>query len=215
MIEEFCAFSQGEALKFLADMGFYLKTFEEFVEKEKSQELKLLEERADRIPKSRRGEFWADYYPIHWENIFEAQLRSSFVVSLSSFVEDYLKTVCWEVSIIQRVDEDPRTWTRGLLRRFREFLRSHGFSDPGASEWSFLYNVYRLRNVFVHNGGHLNGPREYPHLDEFISSEAGLGESNGYIELNKEFCFRALEVIDRVVKSIQQQETGLCRSAGE
>jgi len=126
IIEEGCTFNQVRATDFLAEAQFYLKTIEEFIEGERTREVELLEKEADLLPESSKGNFWANYYPIHWETIFESQLRSSFIVSLASFIEDYIKRVSWEVAIIMRNGKDPRKVTHDVLRNLRKFLKKCG-----------------------------------------------------------------------------------------
>ena len=216
IIEDGCAFSQRRAGDFLAEAQFYLKTIEEFIEGERARELELLGKEADLLPESCRGNFWADYYPIHWETIFESQLRSSFVVSLASFIEDYIKTVGWEVAIIMREGKDPREISRDVLRNLRRFLENRGgFREPDDSLWGFLYNTYRLRNVLVHNGGKLHGPRRYKDLTHFIASESGLSEEHGFIKIGRLFCEKALQHIQQFVQALNQQQRSLCKRAAE
>jgi hypothetical protein len=173
IIEEGYAFFQMRAEDFLAEARFYLETIEEFIEVERTKGTDLLKKEADLLPQSFRGNFQAAHYPIHWETIFESQLRSSFIVSLASFIEDYIKTVGWEVAIIMRDGEDPRKNNRDVLRNVRRFLKKcGGFREPDDSLWGFLCNMYRLRNVLVHNGGKLHGPRRYKDLTHFIASES-------------------------------------------
>ncbi|MCD6335854.1 MAG: hypothetical protein J7M27_11070 [Candidatus Latescibacteria bacterium] len=214
LIEEKCEFRHYRATNFLKEAHFYLETFEEFISKEKSSELTQLDKHADRLPESQRGAFWAQYYPIHWSEIFEKQLRSSFIISLSSFAEDYLKHICWEVAIIERVHEDPREWGHSIFKETRKFLKNQGgFSSPTDSDWTFLYRIYDIRNVYVHHGGNLNRCRDASKIEKFISLQPGISESNGFIELEKEFCFVVLEVVERMIRSLYEEQVAFCTRA--
>ena len=216
IIEDGCAFSQRKAADFLAEAQFYLKTIEEFIEGARTRELDLLEKEADSLSESCRGNFWADCYPIHWETIFESQLRSSFIVSLALFIEDYIKTVGWEVAIIMRDGKDPRTIRRDVLRNLRRFLQKRGgFKEPDDSLWSFLYNTYKLRNVLVHNGGKLHGPCRYKDLTRFIASESGISEEHGFIKIGRLFCEKALRHIQQFVQALHQQQRSFCKRAAK
>jgi len=215
LVEELCAFSQVQATTFLEKARFYLETLEDFIDKEKKHEIANLEKEARKLPEPQRGSFWADYYPIHWEDIFEYQLRSSFIVSLMSFFEDRLKIICWEVAVIEQASEDPRTWNRAIIKTGRRFLREHGFMpEPLDSEWGLLYKLYDLRNVFVHAGGHLNGPNDTSKVRQLISSQPGISEQNGFIEIRKEFCFFTLDLIRRVIHTLHTDQVAFCERAG-
>ena len=214
LIEEKCEFSHYRATDFLKEAHFYLATFEEFIPKEKSSEITQLEKHADRLPESQRGAFWAQHYPIHWSDIFEEQLRSSFIISLASFAEDYLKRICCEVAIIERVPEDPREWGRSIFKKARKFLTNHGgFSNPTDSDWTFLYRIYDIRNIYVHRRGNLHRCRDTSKIEKFILLQPGISESNGFIKLEKEFCFVALEVVDRMIRSLYEEQVALCTRA--
>lgn len=216
IIEDGCAFSQGKAADFLAEAHFYLKTIEEFIEGARTRELDLLEKEADSLSESCRGNFWADYYPIHWETIFEFQFRSSFIVSLASFIEDYIKTVGWEVAIIMRDGKDPCKISCDVLHKLRRFLQKRGgFKEPDDSLWSFLYNTYKLRNVLVHNGGKLHGPRRYKDLTRFIASESGISEEHGFIKIGRLFCEKALRHTQQFVQALHQQQRSFCKRAAK
>ena len=90
VIEEGCNFSQHLANTFLSEAEFYLKTIEEFIATKRAAEIAVLQTEAGLLSPARRPDYWAWHYPVHWEDVFEAQLRSAFVVTLASFVEDYL-----------------------------------------------------------------------------------------------------------------------------
>ena len=213
LIEEGCAFSQDLANNFLSEAEFYLKTIEEFIAKKKDDEIRALEQEVSRLPESRKYDFWADHYPIHWENIFEKQLRSSFVIALVAFLEDYVKTVCSEVSTIQRVNENSYDWHNKILNEASKFLKKQsGFSEPGDQEWNYLFNLYHLRNVLVHSGGSLRA-RNTSELRKFIAKEAGVSEEYGFIKLERVFCFKSLEAVRQAVLKIQVQQSALCQNA--
>jgi hypothetical protein len=214
LIRDKCSFSRYKGLDFLEKAKFYLDTLEDFIQKEKSAELESLSKSAERIPESKRGDFWAWNYPIHWEDIFEEKLRSSFLVSLTSFLEDYLKTICHEIAIIQKINEEPFDWDRDIYKKSRQLLKKSGTcSKPKDQEWNFIYHLYSLRNLFVHNGGHFNrlkNVKKKVKLENFIKSESYLSESHGFIKLNKEFCFRALDIIKNLIFYIHDEQISLC-----
>lgn len=215
-IEESCALSQYLADEFLSKAKFYLKTIEEFIATSRAAEIAALQKEADDLSPPRRPDYWSWHYPIHWEEIFEAQLRSSFVVTLASFVEDYLKTICEEVAVIERMNEKPRDWGTRVIQRARNFLREErGFPEPGEQSWSFLRNLYLLRNALVHGGGNIHKTRAASTLQHFIAEEADVSEEHGFARLGPGFCFRALTIVSQTVAALQSQQSALCQEAKE
>lgn len=59
-----------DAVDTLQRLDFYLRTLEQFIERERSQEISDLKRHADQLPEGRQGNFWAWHYPVHWDEIF-------------------------------------------------------------------------------------------------------------------------------------------------
>jgi hypothetical protein len=212
LITDKCSFSRHRGTDFLKKAKFYLDTLEVFIEKEKAAELESLSKSALRIPESKRGDFWAWNYPIHWEDIFEEQLRRSFLVSLTSFLENHLKTICWEVAIIKKINEDPRTWREKVYKKSRRLLQKI-CSKTKDREWKFVSNLYELRNVFVHFGGQIEALKNKErkiNIYNFIKSQPYLSESHGFIKLKKEFSFKALSMAENLIFYVHDEIVSLC-----
>src|SRR5215212_8108902 len=83
----------NEALETLKGPKFYLDTLEGFIEGERAQEISELEKHAEQWEAVHEEDFWAWHYPVHWDEIFANQLRSSFVITLMSLAESHVGMV--------------------------------------------------------------------------------------------------------------------------
>ncbi len=81
---------RSDADETLKGLRFYLDTLEKFIDDEKSNEISRLKRHADGLSPDKQGEFWAWHYPVHWDEIFASQLRSSFVLTLMSLAESHV-----------------------------------------------------------------------------------------------------------------------------
>lgn len=104
---------------------YYLETLEKYISAEEDQEIQSLSAQAAKVPETRRGEFWAWNYPVHWDEIFRTNLRSSFLISflisLLSFFEVHLARACENVKITARVPISFSELQGSLLERARLF----------------------------------------------------------------------------------------------
>lgn len=115
----------------LARLTHYLTSVEEFIAAERASDLADLHIRAIAVPQQHRAEYVDTFYPIHWELIFEGRLRSSFLVSLISFVEGHLRRVCDKVAIVARSKITSTDLRGSVLERAGKFLAIFGeFKAP-------------------------------------------------------------------------------------
>ena len=57
----------------------YLRLMDEFISKSEQEELSALEKEYNNLPSQVRDGLWQENYPVHWEDIFASNLRSSLV----------------------------------------------------------------------------------------------------------------------------------------
>ena len=191
---------------------FYLDTFEKFISDQESGEIAVLDARVKRLPEDARDEFWSNNYPVHWDEIFRETLRSSFLISLISFVEITLIQLCRDIEIIAKTPLSANDIKGAVLERAQVFVRTFGgFTSPSDDQWTTLSRIYDVRNVLIHNGGALYASRHEARIMQFAKSVPGLGEKYGRLEVQPEFVSFALNSIDQFVASMQTQLAELCR----
>jgi hypothetical protein len=185
---------------------FYLETLEDFISKEETREVAGLEAEALKLSEAARDEFWSIYYPIHYDEIFRSILRSSFLVSVLSFVEISVSKICENVVTIARApitisDLRGDLWTRASL-----FLKSFGgFTQPTDEVWNSLKALYDVRNFFVHYAG-LVVPKEHrARLSRLTTSLPGFIEKDLGFELDEKFLPGALDTMASFLDSLSGQ----------
>jgi len=191
---------------------FYLHTLEKFISDQEAAELAILDAKAKDLAEEARSEFWSHYYPVHWDEIFRETLRSSFLISLISFVEVTLMQLCRDVDVIAKAPLSANDIKGTVLERSQVFLRTFGgFTAPSDDQWTTLSRIYDVRNVLIHNGGALYASRHESRVMQFANSVPGLVETHGRLEVKPAFASFTLDLIDQFVASLQTQLGELCR----
>jgi hypothetical protein len=192
-------------------LRYYIDTLEKFIAEEEVDELNPLKADAARLPEGRRGEFWTWNYPVHWDEVFRDNLRSSFLVSVLSFVEGHLSPVCRNVKVIARTPIDSGALKGRVLERSRLFLTAFGsFTHPTAEQWTFIERVYDIRNVFVHHGGYVGTYSHEKRVQQFCSSQPGLRQEQDHIHLHAQFCSLVLDWVQGFFDAIDMELEQLC-----
>jgi hypothetical protein len=185
-------------------MRFYLQTMEDFIEKERKREIDELEQKAKDLTEEQQSDFWSWNYPLHWEEIFESRLRSSFLISLISFLEIQLNHVCSDVAVIVRSALSISDIKGSIIERSKKFLQNFGnFNNFSSDEWKMLTDIYYIRNVVVHANGIIPNSQKTENLFKFINKQPAISESNGFVEIGRDFCFFCLDYIDAFLNSLR------------
>lgn len=190
---------------------FYLNTVEDFISEQEAVEIAALEQDAAKLSEEGKGEFWSYYYPVHWDEIFRSNLRPTFLISLISFIEGQLHTVCRDVEIIARSPISATDLRGGFLEKSRLFLdKFGGFQESDAQIWANVSRIYDVRNVFVHHAGYLPAYNHEKRLRQFIQSTGGLVAGHDYLSLSKDFCPFALRVTEEFFNAVSRDLAALC-----
>lgn len=192
-------------------LRFYLETFENFISQQESAEMASLQVHAAKLSEEGKGEFWSWYYPVHWDEIFRTNLRSSFVISLVSMIESQTTDVCRNVALIARSPIQINDLKGSLLERAQLFLDRFGsFREPSSDTWSKIFRIYDVRNVFVHYAGFLPSYNHQARVRQFMQTFGGMAETHGVLTLTRDFCPTALEIAAQFLKDISTELSALC-----
>jgi len=192
-------------------LRFYLETLEAFISEQEAGEVKPLERHAVAWSEKRRSEFWTHHYPVHWDEIFRTTLRSSFLVSLISFTEDYLAQASRNVEVIAPMPFESSALRGNVFDKARLIFDAFGhFSQPVPAAWQILERIYDVRNVLVHRAGFLETYSYQERVRQFIRQQRGLSEEYGHISLGPEFCPFALEHVKAVLMAVGSELAALC-----
>lgn len=195
----------------VSQIRYYLQTMEEFIERQRRGEIEHLEKQAENLTEEQRSEFWAWYYPVHWDEIFARRLRSSFLISLVLFAETHLKQICRDTAVIVRSALKSSDLKGNMLERSKKFLEVFGkFSNPSSGDWGLITCIYDVRNVFVHHNGNICDYRKLNRLKQFIDENPALSERYNFMGLEKGFCFFCLDKIDAFLEALRHEVRDLC-----
>ena len=197
----------------LSRLEFYLKTLEEFIDNQEASEVRDLIQRTEKLTDEQRSKFWAWSDPAHWDQIFRSRLRSSFLVVLVSEMEIYLNEICRDVAEINRSTIKVSDLRGTMLERSQKFLEGK-FTGPDPEILDFVSSLYHVRNVFVHNAGRINDYRHSHKLSGFVETEHGLSNQNGSVEIDKEFCYKSVDMAKRLLQPLRDKLIALCQNTG-
>lgn len=206
---------RNEALETLNGLKFYLRTLEEFIDREREQEISGLKRHAEQLSQDRQGEFWAWHYPVHWDQIFASQLRSSFVVTLMSLTESHVGMVAEQACEIFGVPLSRRELHRSTFEQRREQLEKRaGFTRPADKSWETLHKVRAIRNCIVHAGSRIYDDSNPERLRSLIPTLPGISAQHDVIELSPEFPMHSLKTIEGFLTELYEEALSLCQRVG-
>ncbi|HJX65527.1 MAG TPA: hypothetical protein VJ860_16425 [Polyangia bacterium] len=202
----------GEVSKTFEGLEFYLKTLEEFITSEREKEIAALKQDADALPKERQGDFWAWHYPVHWDEIFASQLRSSFVVTVISLAESHLGVVSEQACEIAGAPLRAGDLRGGFFERHRKCLESlAGFTRPDASAWESVLGVRDIRNCIVHANSRIRESPAADRLKVLVAKLPGITSQYDVIQLSPEFPVHALSTVCSFVDALYDEAGALCK----
>ncbi len=193
----------------LSGMRHYLKTMQDFIDKQEEYEVKAIEAS---FPKGTEIN-WSYHYPIHWEEIFTTQLRSSFVVSLVSLTEWHLNMICKHIMIILDLPIKHNELRGNIFHRGRKYLEIFAKYKKHSEElWRIMELIYEVRNCIVHNNNDLENMQSAKKLSKFIEEQPGLSLNSGFLEIQAEFPIFCIDTIQEFILSLYDELEHLCGS---
>lgn len=128
---------------------------------------------------------------------FTNLLRSSFFVSLYSFLESRLVNECHSRkgahTPLRLSDIRARNELDRIQKYFTKVLRVYFPNET--TQWQEVQNYRVLRNCIVHNRGVLSGSREERQLQNYIDRKSDLRIVGDEVFLDTAFCSEALETV--------------------
>ena len=211
---EMLGFWSSQAHSSLEGLEFYLRTLEAFISSEKRNEITELEEAAGRLTEEQQSEFWAWHYPVHWEEIFATQLRSSFLVTLVSLVESHLSTVAKEAKGIARVPLGPREIQGDHIERHHKYLEKVlAFQSPSNSLWSDICDLSEVRNRIVHAQSSVfaENPKQRDRLEHLAKKLPGVSIEYSVYQFGEAFPVFALGRVREFVSELYREAGSLLK----
>lgn len=173
---------------------FYFDTFIGFIEAKEAEDLQSLQVRTQVLPSAVRSMSWERHYPYHWKDIFEETFKASFIVSVLSTLEFFLKNIC---RVIPNDGMKAMDKCKGnLLNKTRTFLKQSVSADLSSLDWETMDRLWRIRNVIAHNLGLCLQDTDERTLRNFAQYNDGISLDNGWLRLDVAFCRRALHTVE-------------------
>ncbi len=201
-----------EAIETLKGLKFYLETLEWFIDRERTQEISELKKHIEQWSPEQQEDFWAWHYPVHWDEIFASQLRSSFVPTLISLTESHIGMIADQACEILTTSIKPRDLRGGLFEQHRKYLEAMaGFTRPSDATWNSLYEIRDVRNCVVHANSRIYDSRNQERLRSLVRKLPGLSASYDVLELSPEFLLHGLKVIEGFITDLYEEASALCQ----
>lgn len=204
---------RGEALETLKGLKFYIETLEGFIEGERAQEISELEKHAEQWEEVHQEDFWAWHYPVHWDEIFANQLRSSFVITLISLAESHVGMVAEQAYAIVGASITPKELRKSpFFERNRKHLEElAGFTRPDNKSWESLDEIRTIRNCIVHAGSRIYDSRNQECVEALVRTLPGLSAPYKVLELSREFPVHSFNTVEGFITDLYDEASALCR----
>jgi hypothetical protein len=177
---------------------FYFDTLVEFIESQEKKSVQHLKQVAEKVPDNRKGEFWEYNYPYHWRGVFEENLKTSFVISLFSILEFYLKCICQVIYDGKSKKLEEYNKKERFPENFRQYLKGYKSLDLSSLDWDSIKKLWQIRCIIVHNQGLCSIEKEdEKKLEEFTNENDGISITNSCINIDLAFCKRALLTVNK------------------
>ena len=182
---------------------FFLETMEKFVETSENAEVKQLEVHAQELSEEAKDEFWQWHYPIHWQDIFGVRIRSAFCSQLCSHIEATLGDIAHRIQVIERCQVELRHIKGSTLEQCRLYFAAFArFDGPPPDLWKRMANLFRIRNVHVHQQGYAGDLTKDKDFASFLADLPEVGTQNDFIELRAGSCFALLAIAEEFHESL-------------
>jgi hypothetical protein len=191
----------------LYEMELFFNSIETLIEKEEKRQLSDLEEFLKTVSEDERREVLSKHYPFEWKQIIGAHFRSSFLITLMSITEDSLSMICTQISTMVDSQISHKDLKGSILEGSKKFLQTIGhFSTPSDDDWTTIFDLYKVRNMFVHNRGSLDDSTTAKRIQSFMKRAPGISNDSGFIKLRKDFCSYALEQVRQLFLHLEEEQ---------
>lgn len=150
--------------------------------------------------------FSDDYFII--EDIFIGMYRKSTLVSLYSFLENALNTLCIKLYSLKNYPVELKDIRGEGIVRSKVYLEKLGqieFTHLN-SQWSSLLTLNKLRNCIVHCEGNIKLSNNYTKLNNIINESDNLSLiDDRNIKIEREYIDFLITQIEKFLKDIYQQ----------
>lgn len=192
------------------ELRVYFETLKQLLSKENDKEALNFKESVQHLSKGQQlDELETSILP-YWEDIFDFNLKSSFVISLFSALEVYLEGIRKAVHWAKNTEAMEQYARKPFLEKTKKMLYSHIGRSIHSSDWHAMEQIYAIRNVFTHTQGRCSKPYDSPHITEkelemklsqfnrttdIIKDTNNISILHGWIKIDPAFCKEAAQMV--------------------
>ena len=197
LITDECSLSRAIATWQIEDLRGFSQTLENLIDAED-----------DRVAATYSGPP-EDYRGWWLQDVVARQLRQSFVAACLDATAYHLNRVCEDVAtILRRNSPDLR---REAIKNARHFLDKAGFSDPSASHWDEMQDLYMFRNAVVHSMAMMLNGKQGKRFDRLLKRAPGITSRSGAFDLGPEFTSYVHRRVSDFFEVLHRELVKLCR----
>ena len=188
----------------------YFETLEQLLSKENEKEALNFKESAQHLSKGQQlDELETSILP-YWEDIFDFNLKSSFVMSLFSALEVYLESIRKAVHWAKNTEATKKDARKPFLKKTKKMLDSHFGLSIHSPDWDAMERIYAIRNVLTHTQGRCFKPYDSPHITEkeleiklvqfnrvtdIVEGTNDISILHGWIKIDPAFCKETAQMV--------------------
>jgi hypothetical protein len=195
----------------LEKFRFFARQVQEFINQAEQSEVESLRLSVQHLPKDTQDDFWMWNYPIHWDEIFRSTFRFSIVVSLATFLETFMRRLCYRVALVTKSELSAAELEHFTLQDERKFLQAVGrFQKPIQPAWDEIGLFKKIRNVIVHNAGFTAKSKYKKAIETFCRNRSDIRLRYEVIEIDPEFIEFMINQLVEFVDQLGKEFMLLC-----
>ena len=201
-------FGSFDTLNELERSKFFIEELENFISSSETDEINQLSKGTEFFSKEQKDEFWQNYYPVHWQEIFGVRIRSSFCIQLCSLVEATLSDIANRIHIIENCKQlnkinKPRYKKGTTLDKYKLYYSENANLDRFNNKlWQNMGYLFRIRNAHIHFQGFDYKIEEDNDFFNFLSLIPSISFLNSFIDLKNGSCDLFLEITDNFLNDL-------------
>lgn len=207
----------------LNNLQKYLNTLERLIQEGEETAVAELEQK---YPPDAHEEFWAYFYPDHWQAVFVRYFRSSFVTTGIALGEHYLKQLCLDCQFIGQKEQNfVSVKGSSTVAKIRSYLMKEiGFQQPEEKVWQKLQDLYVIRNALVHAFDDVYSVQNSENLEQIIKKYPSIkikmmyrddnfswGDTSHFIiDIKPEFCVLLVDTVSECLNTLCGEMSRFC-----
>ena len=181
----------------------YFDTLEQLLSQELEKEVLNFQKISQELNDAQQDHLFETSILPYWEDIFDYNLKSSFVISLFSMLEVYLEKVCKAVDLVRNTGVVLENSNGNFLDKKKKFLCACIGTSVKSLDWHTMHQIYTIRNKFTHTQGSCSKPtlkpnekpkrlrkrlKQFNTLEQFIEGTDGISIRHEWIQIDPAFC---------------------------